>query len=168
MAAGAPGIPGSHRSILIGACLISPYVAATVRVMVTTLALGRTDLSRLPRQAGASRTQSGTPLARHLTGFDEEVQLGQLGEILENDSVVMTVAARGRERRPDPARARSRSGGASPCCSMKEGDGIRQTKGTQAVVSFKRDARLKTESSSASGSSSSRSTRRPCSASAPS
>ena len=30
-------------------------------------------------------------MARHLTGFDEEVQLGQLGEILENDSVVMTV-----------------------------------------------------------------------------
>ena len=30
-------------------------------------------------------------MSRHLTGFDEEVQLGQLGEILENDSVVMSV-----------------------------------------------------------------------------
>ena len=30
-------------------------------------------------------------MARHLTGFDEEVALGQFGEILENDTVVMTV-----------------------------------------------------------------------------
>ena len=30
-------------------------------------------------------------MAKHLTGFDEEVKLGQLGEILENDSVVMSV-----------------------------------------------------------------------------
>ena len=30
-------------------------------------------------------------MAKHLTGFDDEVQLGQLGEILENDSVVMSV-----------------------------------------------------------------------------
>ena len=30
-------------------------------------------------------------MPRHLTGFDEEVALGQFGEILENDSVVMTV-----------------------------------------------------------------------------
>ncbi len=30
-------------------------------------------------------------MSKHLTGFDEEVALGQLGEILENDSVVMSV-----------------------------------------------------------------------------
>ena len=30
-------------------------------------------------------------MSKHLTGFDDEVKLGQLGEILENDSVVMTV-----------------------------------------------------------------------------
>ena len=30
-------------------------------------------------------------MTKHLTGFDEEVKLGQLGEILENDSVVMSV-----------------------------------------------------------------------------
>jgi protein-glutamine gamma-glutamyltransferase len=68
-----------------------PYVAATVRVLVTTLALGGLIFLVLPRQAGATRGQSGVPLAPHLTGFDEEVQLGQLGEILENDSVVMSV-----------------------------------------------------------------------------
>jgi protein-glutamine gamma-glutamyltransferase len=68
-----------------------PYVAATARVLVTTLALGGLIFLVLPRQAGATRGQSGTPLAPHLTGFDEEVQLGQLGEILENDSVVMSI-----------------------------------------------------------------------------
>ena len=45
---------------------------------------------------------------QHLTGFDEEVKLGQLGEILENDSVVMSVelfdesAASGSRRRGEP------------------------------------------------------------------
>ena len=64
---------------------------ATIRVMVTTLALGGLIFLVLPRHAGATRNQPGSPMAKHLTGFDEEVQLGQLGEILENDSVVMTI-----------------------------------------------------------------------------
>ena len=68
-----------------------PYVVATARVLVTTLALGGLIFLTLPRQAGATRSQPGAPMARHLTGFDEEVALGQFGEILENDSVVMTV-----------------------------------------------------------------------------
>jgi transglutaminase-like putative cysteine protease len=53
--------------------------------------LGGLIFLTLPRQAGATRPQSGQPMARHLTGFDEEVTLGQFGEILENDTVVMTV-----------------------------------------------------------------------------
>jgi transglutaminase-like putative cysteine protease len=68
-----------------------PYAVATARVLVTTLALGGLIFLALPRQAGATRQQPGPPPARHLTGFDEEVALGQFGEILENDSVVMTV-----------------------------------------------------------------------------
>ena len=68
-----------------------PYAVATARVLVTTLALGGLIFLTLPRQAGAVRQQSGQPMARHLTGFDEEVALGQFGEILENDTVVMTV-----------------------------------------------------------------------------
>ena len=72
--------------------------------MVTTLALGGLIFLVLPRQAGATRTQSGAPMARHLTGFDEEVQLGQLGEILENDSVVMTVELADEKGRAHPAR----------------------------------------------------------------
>ena len=72
--------------------------------MATTLALGGLIFLVLPRQAGATRTQSGTPMARHLTGFDEEVQLGQLGEILENDSVVMTVVLTDEDDKPSPGR----------------------------------------------------------------
>jgi hypothetical protein len=67
------------------------FAVATLRVMVTTLALGVLIFLALPRQAGVMRNQPGAPMAKHLTGFDEEVQLGQLGEILENDSIVMTV-----------------------------------------------------------------------------
>ena len=68
-----------------------PYVLATARVLATTLALGGLIFLTLPRQVGATRSQPGAQMARHLTGFDEEVSLGQFGEILENDSVVMTV-----------------------------------------------------------------------------
>jgi hypothetical protein len=60
-------------------------------MMVGTLAVGGLIFLVLPRQAGATRGQSAAPIGRHLTGFDDEVQLGQLGEILENDTVVMTV-----------------------------------------------------------------------------
>ena len=119
-----------------------PYVAATVRVMVTTLALGGLIFLVLPRQAGATRTQSGAPLARHLTGFDEEVQLGQLGEILENDSVVMTVELtdeQGEATRPDEEPLWR----GVTMLHYERGRWHRQTKGTQAVVSFKDDPRLK-------------------------
>ncbi len=68
-----------------------PYVATTVRALVLTLFLGGLVFLLLPRQAGATRTRSSGNLARHLTGFDDEVKLGQLGEILENDNVVMSV-----------------------------------------------------------------------------
>ena len=119
-----------------------PYVAATVRVMVTTLALGGLIFLVLPRQAGATRSQSGAPLARHLTGFDEEVQLGQLGEILENDSVVMTVQLsdeNGDAIRPDEEPLWR----GVTMLHYEGGRWVRQTKGTQAIVSFKDDARLK-------------------------
>ncbi len=67
------------------------YMFASLRMMVGTLAVGGLIFLVLPRQAGATRGQSAAPIGRHLTGFDDEVQLGQLGEILENDAVVMTV-----------------------------------------------------------------------------
>ncbi len=68
-----------------------PYLAATLRVLALTLLLGGFFFLLLPRQAGATRSRGSNVMAKHLTGFDEEVELGQLGEILENDSVVMSV-----------------------------------------------------------------------------
>jgi hypothetical protein len=68
-----------------------PYLAASLRVLVLTLVLGGLFFLVLPRQAGATRARTANAMTKHLTGFDEEVKLGQLGEILENDSVVMSV-----------------------------------------------------------------------------
>ena len=45
----------------------------------------------MPRRPDSGRTFRGQGRAQHLTGFDDEVQLGQLGEILENDTVVMSI-----------------------------------------------------------------------------
>ena len=68
-----------------------PFLAASLRVLSLTLLLGGLFFLLLPRQAGATRARSSNTMSKHLTGFDEEVALGQLGEILENDSVVMSV-----------------------------------------------------------------------------
>ena len=69
-----------------------PFVLSAFRVTLTTLALGGVIFLAMPRRAGmAARNQGNEGMARHLTGFDDEVQLGQMGEILENDSVVMSV-----------------------------------------------------------------------------
>ena len=110
--------------------------------MVTTLALGGLIFLVLPRQAGAIRTQSGTPLARHLSGFDEEVQLGQLGEILENDSVVMIVQLTDENGDVTQLEEEPLWRGVT-MLHYEGGRWVRQAKGTQAVVSFKRDKRLK-------------------------
>ena len=68
-----------------------PYLAASLRVLMLTMVLGGLFFLLLPRQAGATRARTSGAMNRHLTGFDEKVKLGQLGEILENDSVVMSV-----------------------------------------------------------------------------
>jgi len=68
-----------------------PFAGTTLRALALTLVLGGLVFLLLPRQVGATRSWSSGTMARHLTGFDEEVKLGQLGEILENDSVVMSV-----------------------------------------------------------------------------
>jgi transglutaminase-like putative cysteine protease len=72
--------------------LLTPsFLLSAVRVTATTLALGGGIFLLMPRQSGATRTRPGETPAQHLTGFDDEVQLGQLGEILESDNVVMSV-----------------------------------------------------------------------------
>jgi transglutaminase-like putative cysteine protease len=111
-----------------------PYAAATIRVMFTTLALGGLIFLVLPRQAGANRTQANAVMPRHLTGFDEEVQLGQLGEILENDSVVMTVELTDQDGHPLRLEEPLWRG-----VTMIQYDGgrwHRQTRGTQSIVGY--------------------------------
>ncbi len=76
------------------------YAVATIRVLALTLALGFFFFLLLPRQGAATRSHAGPAAAKHLTGFDEEVSLGQLGEILENDTPVMTVQFSDADRNP--------------------------------------------------------------------
>lgn len=72
--------------------LIDPaFLLASARVAVMTLALGGAIFLVMPRQQASGSSARGDVLGQHLTGFDDEVQLGQLGEILENESVVMTI-----------------------------------------------------------------------------
>lgn len=79
-----------------------PYFMATLRVMALTLALGFLAFLLIPRQSRMSPSRYGQTAAQHLTGFDEEVALGQLGEILENETPVMTVEFTDLERNPIP------------------------------------------------------------------
>ncbi|WP_337173094.1 DUF3488 and transglutaminase-like domain-containing protein [Paludisphaera sp.] len=69
----------------------APYFWSTLQILALTLGLGYFVFLLLPRQQGVTRARFGPTTAKHLTGFDEEVMLGQLGEILENDTPVMTV-----------------------------------------------------------------------------
>ena len=74
-------------------------------------------------------------MSRHLTGFDEEVQLGQLGEILENDSVVMTVELTDEDDKTiRPAEEPLWRG--VTMLRYDKGRWHRQSKPTQSVVSF--------------------------------
>ncbi len=68
-----------------------PFIVSTARVAATTLALGGLIFLAMPRRTSMGSSQSSGALGRHLTGFDDEIQLGQLGEILENDTPVMSV-----------------------------------------------------------------------------
>ena len=71
--------------------LNSAFLFSGLRVTLTTLALGGVIFLAMPRRISMTRAPRGNVPSQHLTGFDDEVQLGQLGEILENDSVVMSV-----------------------------------------------------------------------------
>jgi transglutaminase-like putative cysteine protease len=80
--------------------LNAAFVVTALRVTVTTMALGGVIFLAMPRRSGLAQSNAGAELARHLTGFDEEVKLGQLGEILENDSIVMSIELYDSQRPP--------------------------------------------------------------------
>ena len=86
-----------YRGLINGA-----FVLATSRVALLTLALGGLIFLAMPRFSSMGNSRSNGAVAKHLSGFDDEVQLGQLGEILENDSVVMSVELSDREGRRIP------------------------------------------------------------------
>jgi transglutaminase-like putative cysteine protease len=72
--------------------LMNPsFLLGAFRVAAMTLALGGVIFLVMPRRTSMGTSLKGDGVGKHLTGFDDEVQLGQLGEILENDSVVMTI-----------------------------------------------------------------------------
>ena len=66
------------------------FVLSTLRVAAATLALGLLIFLLLPRFPSRGGRRPGQAPGQHLTGFSNSVRLGQMGEILENDSVVLS------------------------------------------------------------------------------
>ncbi|WZO99496.1 DUF3488 and transglutaminase-like domain-containing protein [Isosphaeraceae bacterium EP7] len=67
------------------------FAFAVLRVAALTLLLGGAIFLMMPRRVSMGSSTRGQPISKHLTGFDDTVELGQLGEILENDTIVMSV-----------------------------------------------------------------------------
>ncbi|GIW88835.1 MAG: hypothetical protein KatS3mg108_3159 [Isosphaeraceae bacterium] len=67
------------------------FLISGALVTASTILLGGLIFLLMPRwgSGNASPVVPGAP--RHLTGFSDQVRLGQMGEILESDSLVMTV-----------------------------------------------------------------------------
>jgi transglutaminase-like putative cysteine protease len=68
-----------------------PFLSATAKVAMTTLVLGGLIFLVLPRWTSARGNPRSIGTARHLTGFSDDVKLGQIGEILESEEVVLSV-----------------------------------------------------------------------------
>ncbi|WP_435022176.1 transglutaminase TgpA family protein [Tundrisphaera sp. TA3] len=82
--------PLGHFEIYRG-LIDAPFFLASIRVAVTTLALAGLIFLAMPRRASMSLSRGGGTPGQTVSGFDEEVQLGVMGEILENDSVVLSI-----------------------------------------------------------------------------
>ena len=68
------------------------FVFSMVRIAAVTLVLGSAIFLVMPRWPVRGMNRFGSaPAEKHLTGFSREVELGRMGEILENESVVMSV-----------------------------------------------------------------------------
>ena len=67
------------------------FLFSTARIAITTLALGGLIFLAMPRRASMGGSQGGGAGGRHLSGFEDQIRLGRLGEILENDSIVMSI-----------------------------------------------------------------------------
>lgn len=68
------------------------FLVSTTNVALLTLALGGLIFLLMPRWDNQrTRRIRGQAVTPHLTGFSDSVKLGQLGQILENEDVVLTV-----------------------------------------------------------------------------
>ena len=67
-----------------------PFYLATARAAAMTLLLGVFIFLIMPRSDARQAPPRGAMAPRSLTGFSEEVRLGQMGEILENNAIVFT------------------------------------------------------------------------------
>jgi transglutaminase-like putative cysteine protease len=83
--------PNPDRSEPYPGLIDTPFLISATNVALITLFLGGVIFLVMPRWSTPARGQSGGSVTKHMTGFSEEVKLGQIGEILEDDSVVMTV-----------------------------------------------------------------------------
>ncbi len=90
--AGVIVLPRPNRDEPYPGLLDLGFILATVRVAATTLLLGALIFFLMPRWSarGPSRTGKVTA-AKHITGFSDSVKLGAMGEILENDSIVLSL-----------------------------------------------------------------------------
>jgi protein-glutamine gamma-glutamyltransferase len=82
---------GGDRSEPYRGLIDFAFLWSSVRVAATTLALGGLIFLAMPRRTSMGTSQSSGTIGKHLTGFDTQVKLGELGEILENDSPVMSI-----------------------------------------------------------------------------
>ena len=88
---GFPSTTRADRSEPYQGLLDLPFAVSTARVAATTLALGGLIFLATPRRSSMGSSQSTGLVGKHLTGFDDEIKLGELGEILENDTPVMSI-----------------------------------------------------------------------------
>ncbi len=70
----------------LGRSLVSSFVSC-LAILVVAL----TGFLAFPRRGQTAWTQSRFGTVQHLTGFDEQIRLGQLGTIMESDDEVMTI-----------------------------------------------------------------------------
>lgn len=77
-----------------------PFVISGVNVALLTLALGGLIFLLMPRWGIASRPVGQPPgVTQNLTGFSDRVQLGQMGQILESEELVMSIELYNAEER---------------------------------------------------------------------
>jgi hypothetical protein len=88
---GSVPIVGGDRTEPYRGLIDGPFLFATLRVAATTLALGGLIFLATPRRNSMGSSKNQGTIGKHLSGFDDQVRLGELGEILENDSPVMSI-----------------------------------------------------------------------------